>query len=133
MFMDEQIAQALAITPSSPTRDRTVDITTTGAKTGQARRIEIWFYRVDGEIYLTGTPSARSWYANLLVNPDFTFHLKHEVKADLAAKAEPVLDVAERTRILGVIVSEIDALLSQQSAPLDVWVAGAPLMHVTFA
>ena len=67
--MDERIRRALAITPSSSAADRTVDISTTGARTGRTRRIEIWFYRVDGEIYLSSQPATRSWYVNLLANP----------------------------------------------------------------
>lgn len=67
--MNEKIAQALA-------QDRVIDITTTGRKTGQPRRIEIWFHRWNGRYYITGLPGKRSWYANLLVYPEFTFHLK---------------------------------------------------------
>ena len=36
-------------------RDLTIDITTTGRRSGQPRRIEIWFYNVDGRIYLGGS------------------------------------------------------------------------------
>ena len=57
--MDESIQQALE-------RDRTIDITTMGGKTGQPRRTEIWFHNVEGRLYITGTPGRRDWYANLL-------------------------------------------------------------------
>ena len=70
--MDESIKQALE-------RDRTIDITTTGRKTGQPRRTEIWFHNVEGRLYITGTPGRRDWYANLLAHPEFTFHLKQSV------------------------------------------------------
>lgn len=56
--------------------DQIVDITTTGRLSGTKRRKEIWFHNLDGKIYITGIPGRRDWYANLLVNPDFTFHLK---------------------------------------------------------
>lgn len=69
MVMDEAIKQALD-------QDRTIDITTTGRKTGQLRHTEIWFHNLDGELYITGTPGRRDWYANLLGDPEFTFHLK---------------------------------------------------------
>ena len=36
--------------------DRVIDITTTGRKSGQPRRIEIWFHNLDGALYLTGLP-----------------------------------------------------------------------------
>ena len=38
--------QALAVGRSATGRERTIDITTTGARTGEPRRIETWFYRV---------------------------------------------------------------------------------------
>ena len=81
--MDEQVKHALE-------RDRTVDITTKGRRTGKPRRKEIWFHNVDGRLYLTGTPGRRDWYANLLAHPEFTFHLKRSVRADLPAKAPDI-------------------------------------------
>ena len=135
--MDESTRAALAITPASPARDRTVDITTIGAKTGAARRIEIWFYRVAGEIYLSSQPAKRGWYANLVANPEFTFHLKNGVRADLAATAEPVLDPAERRRIFGDIIADLNqplhrGYLAQPVEPVEEWVEGSPLMRVRF-
>ena len=88
--MNDAVRAALAIDASSPDRDRTIDITTTGARSGLPRRIETWFYRVGGRIYLTGDPGRRGWYANLRANPSFTFHLKTASTADLAARATPV-------------------------------------------
>ncbi len=76
--------------------DRTIDITTIGRSSGLPRRIETWFYRVDDQIYLTGSPGRRDWYANLLANPDFTFHLKQSIVADLPARATPITDPEER-------------------------------------
>lgn len=107
-------------------RDLTIDITTLGRRTGEPRRIEIWFYRVDGKIYLTGSPGKRDWYANLLANPEFTFHLKHSVQADLPARARPVTARAERRSILAPIVE-------RHSHPdeLQDWVERSPLMEVT--
>ncbi len=135
--MDDAVQQALAITPESSSSARTVDITTIGAKTGLERRIEIWFYRVDGEIYLTTQPARRSWYANLLANPGFTFHLKNAVRADLPALAAPVLDAGDRRRVFEAIISDLNhprhrAYLAQPVEPIDDWMANSPLMHVTF-
>ena len=76
--------------------DRLIDITTTGRSTGSARRTEIWFQNVDGHVYITGRPGRRSWFANLLANPDFTFHLKESVRADLPAEARPIVEDGER-------------------------------------
>ena len=135
--MDDRIERALAITPQSSASARTIDITTTGAKSGRQRRIEIWFYRVDGEIYLTTQPAARDWYANLRANPEFTFHLKHGVRADLAARAEPVLDLAERRHIFSSIIADLNqprhsAYITQPVESLERWMRGSPLMHVRF-
>jgi len=48
--MDGRIAQALAA-------DRVVDITTTGRKTGQPRRIEIWLWTLErGGYAISGRP-----------------------------------------------------------------------------
>ena len=109
------IEQALAA-------DRVIDITTTGRKTGQARRIEIWYHRVDGRIYITGTPGARGWYANLLDQPDFTFHLKESVQADLRARAMPVLG-AEKVRVLEAISAALPGRLRLDDT--------SPLVEVT--
>ena len=95
--MNEEIKNALK-------QDRTIDITTKGKKSGEPRRIEIWFHNIDGRIYITGTPGTRGWYANMIANPDFTFHLKQSVQADIPAKATPVRDEAERRRGFGAIL-----------------------------
>ena len=76
--MDSKIQQALD-------RDLTIDITTYGRKSGQPRRVEIWFKRVGGRTYITGTPGPRGWYANMLARPEIIFHLKESVQADLPA------------------------------------------------
>ena len=73
-----------------------LDITTTGRSSGQPCRIEIWFHTVDGRLYITGSPGRRDWYANLLAQPHFTFHLKRSAQADLPALATPVRDPAHR-------------------------------------
>lgn len=135
--MDSRVAAALAITPASSARDRTVDITTTGAKSGRARRIEVWFYRVEGVVYLSSSPARRDWYANLRAQPRFTFHLKHGVRADLAARARPVLDPAERTRVFAAIIADLNqpanpAGIAQPVEPLAAWLEGSPLIRVDF-
>ena len=73
--MDESIQQALE-------RDRTIDITTTGRKTGQPRRTEIWFHNVEGRLYITGTQDAAIGMPTCWRIPEFTFHLKQSVRAD---------------------------------------------------
>ena len=119
--MNEQIKQAL-------TQDRTIDITTTGRKTGQLRRIEIWFHNVEGKLYITGMPGRRSWYANLKTNPDFTFHLKESVQADLAAQARPILEESERREVLEKLLQKLGG-----DRDLETWVKDSPLVQVTLA
>jgi deazaflavin-dependent oxidoreductase (nitroreductase family) len=118
MKMDQQVKEALE-------RDRIIDITTTGRKTGQPRHKEIWFHNLDGRLFITGTPGRRDWYANMLANPDFTFHLKQSVRADLPARARPVLDQASRRDIIARINLHLG-----QSRDLDAWAAGSPLVEV---
>jgi F420H(2)-dependent quinone reductase len=133
--VDEAARQALAIGRSATARERTIDITTTGARTGEARRIETWFYRVGGTVYLTGLPGTRGWHANLLAHPAFTFHLKHGVSADLPARAAPITDEAERRAIFAeVLASQPDNPAGAVDAgELERWVAGSPLVAVSFS
>lgn len=118
--------------------DQTIDIVTIGARTGQRRTTEIWFTRVDDEIFITGTPAGdgtpgarrrRDCLANLTANPTFDFVLKETADVVLPAIAEVVTDRDERVRVL--------------SAPETAWnreaidsvermVDDAPLVRVTF-
>jgi len=116
--MDERVQHALA-------RDRTIDITTRGRKTGQLHRTEIWFHYIDGHVYITGTPGRRDWYANMLAQPEFTFHLKQSVKADLPARATPILDTARRRAIIASIHQKLGG-----SRDLEAWVESSPLVAV---
>jgi deazaflavin-dependent oxidoreductase (nitroreductase family) len=119
--MDEGIQRALE-------NDRTIDITTTGRNSGEPRRIEIWRYRYDGRTFLSGSPGTRDWYANLVANPEFTFHLKGSVQADLPAVARPITDDAERREVIVGIREE----LGRGSADVEDWVARSPLAEVEF-
>lgn len=118
--MNEQIKQALQT-------ERTIDITTTGRQSGEPRRIEIWFHNVDDEIYITGLPGKRSWYANMMAHPEFTFHLKQSVSADLNATATPITEPNKRHTILARIVNNLN-----HHGNLEDWVERSPLIHVTF-
>jgi hypothetical protein len=135
--MDAAIERALAITPASRSRERTIDITTTGARTGRARRIEVWFYRVDGQIYLSSSPARRDWYANIVANPEFVFHLKNGVRADLRAVGTPVLDHDLREAVFSSIIADLNqpwnpAGIRQPVEPIEEWMHGSPLVRVDF-
>lgn len=108
--------------------DLTIDITTTGRRSGAPRRIEIWFLHLDGRTFITGTPGPRDWYANLLAEPTFTFHLKESVEADVAAHATPVHDTDTRRWVVESAAAEW--YLTQ--VDLDAMVAEAPMVEVTF-
>ena len=105
--------------------DRLIDITTTGRNSGEPRRIEIAFHEVAGRLYITGFPGARSWYANLRAQPNFTFHLKQSVLVDLPARARPITDEAERREVLAVLRARIGG-----GGTLEEWLAGSPLVEV---
>ena len=117
--MDEQVQQALA-------QGGVIDITTRGRNTGQPRRIEIRFHHIEGQVYITGRPPRRrDWYANLLAHPEFTFHLKQRVRADLPARATPILDQARRRAIIAAIHQKRGIYRD-----LDAWVESSPLVAV---
>jgi deazaflavin-dependent oxidoreductase (nitroreductase family) len=137
--MRDDVRQALAISRSATLADRTIDITTTGRRSGEPRRIEICFYRVGDSTYLSGVPGPRTrdWLVNLAAHPDFTFHLKHGVKADLPAEAEVITDPAERRRVLADIVDDFNDRNGAPDSPwpravLDEWVERSPLALVHF-
>ena len=106
----------------------TIDITTTGRRSGRPRRIEIVFHNINGRIYISGTPrrSRRSWLANLEANPNFTFHLKGRVHADLFATARIISDEGERRAILSYIAR------AWGRTDVDTMVSYSPLIEVTF-
>ena len=129
--MDADVASALAIGPESSARDRTVDITTIGRQSGEPRRIETWFYRVDGTVYLSGSPGRRGWAANLVAEPSFTFHLKNGVQADLPARAVQIVDEDARRRIFVPLLDELGNVSSTRR-DLEEWVHRSPLFAVEF-
>lgn len=108
--------------------DPTVDITTTGRRSGEPRRIEIWMMVVDDRFFITGTPGRRDWLANLRANPRLTVHLQGDSMTDLAAQAAEVRD--ESTRRL--VVEHVNAAWYRGQAPIDDLVADAPMVEVTF-
>lgn len=125
--MNDEVAAALAT-------DQIIDITTTGRKSGEARKIEIWFHRVDGRFYITGTPGRpRSWYANLVAHPEFTFHLKQSAQADLAATARPITDAGEREQLFAAILPTLGDLATAPGHEPAHWLADSPLVEVVFA
>ena len=120
--VDEGIRAALS-------RGGTIDITTTGRQSGEPRRIEIVFHRIDGRTWISGIPSPRkrAWLANLEADPRFTFHLKGPVAvADLPATARVVDDPLERRPILERVAQ------AWRRTDIDRMVEQSPLIEVVF-
>ena len=106
----------------------TIDITTTGRRTGRPRRIEIVFHNIGGRVYISGTPShrKRKWLANLESDPHLTFHLKGKVVADLQATARVITVEAERREVLPAVAK------AWKRDDLEEMVLHSPLIEVTF-
>jgi deazaflavin-dependent oxidoreductase (nitroreductase family) len=120
--MNDQIRRALA-------HPGLIDITTTGRRSGEPRRIEIVYHVFDGRIYISGMPRAdrrRSWLANLDADPRLTVHLKNGPVADLPATARIIDEPAERRAIITRIIAT-----AWRDQDLEQMVAHSPLIEVT--
>jgi len=109
-------------------RGHTIDITTKGRRSGEARRLEIVFHNIGGRIYISGTPypGKRKWLLNLEADPHFTFHLKGRTRADLPAVARVIDDETERREVLPHIAR------AWKRNDLDRMVRYSPLIEVKF-
>jgi deazaflavin-dependent oxidoreductase (nitroreductase family) len=120
--MDDRISRALS-------RGHTIDITTTGRRSGQPRRVEIVFHNIDGRLYISGMPRSdreRAWLLNLAADPHMTFHLKGAVSADLPATARVITDPGERRALAGWIVAN-----AWRQQDVDAMTDYAPMIEVT--
>jgi len=123
--METTIEQALA-------QGGIVDLTTTGRKSGAARRIEIYLHNFDGDLYVTGRPGfPRDWVANIGANPKVMLHLKRGVQADLPATGRIVTDPDEKgALILRARVESWGVDPEVARADLDHWVATSPAVRL---
>lgn len=119
--MNEVVSRELADDP-------TIDITTTGRRSGELRRIEIWMMDVGGRYFITGTPGRRDWLANLVADPTLIVHLKRRALLDLPATARVVDDEATRRDVLTHLITH----WYRSQTNVDDLVADAPLVEVTF-
>ena len=120
--MNEIIRKSLA-------RGHLIDITTTGRKTGEPRRLEIVFHNIDGRLIISGSPRAdrkRAWLFNLEADPHLTVHLKGSTKADLSATARVITDAVERSAIADWIVKN-----AWPNQDVDKMTAYSPMIEVT--
>ena len=116
--MDAEIENAIKA-------DTIIDITTIGKKTGKSHRIEIAFHNFDGRLYISGLPGKRDWYANLVAKPEFIFHLKQSAKADIPARAIPIIDQATRKQVLTKVVAKWG-----RQTELQAFLKSSPLVEV---
>ena len=82
MPLDEATVARLA-------RTGTIDLVTTGRRTGRLQRVEIWWFHFENNFVITGTPGPRDWYANILANSRVVIETRH---GDFPAVAVPVSD-----------------------------------------
>ena len=120
--MDDRIRQALD-------HGQTIDITTTGRRTGLPRRIEIVFHNIDGHLYISGMPRhrTRAWLLNLQADPALTVHLTRGVTADLAAIARVITEPAERREVIAYVAR------AWRRTDIDEMVAWSPLIEMTIS
>ena len=111
------------------TEGELVDITTTGRKTGEARRIEIRLHVLDGRFYLSGRPgNPRSWLANMAANPEMTIHLKQAIVRDVPSTAAVISDADERRRVFALMLEREERM---SHVDVETWAATAPLVELT--
>ena len=101
----------------------TIDLTTYESKSGLRRRIEIWWFRVEGRFVITGTPGRRDWLANVRNDPRVVVHFNG---SDVDATAETVEDPVFRRM---VFTQNQNRWYSTQ-AELDLLVDTAPKIEI---
>jgi deazaflavin-dependent oxidoreductase (nitroreductase family) len=120
--MDDDIRAALG-------RSQVIDLTTTGRRSGEARRIEIFLHVLDGRLVISGMPNpdrTRAWIHNVEADPAVTIHLKQgDVVADLPGTARIVNDPVERRALLEGVAR------NWGRTDLEVMAEHSPLIEVT--
>ena len=116
MTSTDQIRDRLA-------RHLTIDMTTFGRLTGEPRRIEIWWFRVDDRFIITGTPGRRDWMANVRNDPRVIVHVDGY---DIEATVSEVEDPDFRRRVF----TDPGVSWYSTQAQLDRLVAEAPMIEL---
>lgn len=114
----DQIRAALA-------HDFTIDLTTVGRRSGELRRVEIWYLYLDDTPFITGTPGPRDWFANVQADPGIVFHLKESIRADIPGVAEIIEDPDLRYRVFHAPKSD----WYRTMAPIERLVAESPMIR----
>ncbi len=77
-------------------------LTTTGRRSGEPHRIEIWFALVDGVVYLLSGGGDRSdWVRNLEVSPDVVLEIGDEERTTQARVVTDPEEDALARRVVG--------------------------------
>jgi deazaflavin-dependent oxidoreductase (nitroreductase family) len=122
--MDDTVRSALD-------HSQVIDLTTTGRRSGQPRRIEIFLHNLDGRLVISGMPApgrTRAWIRNIEAEPRITIHLKGPaVTADLPATARVITDRAERLELIRGVAR------NWRRTDVDVMVDHSPLIEVAIA
>lgn len=120
--MDDAVRAALA-------HAQTIDLTTTGRRTGASRRIEIVLHNLEGQLVISGMPMpgrTRAWIHNVEADPAVVIHLKSGgVVADLEGTARVVTDPAERRQLITAVAR------NWNRTDIDTMVEHSPLIVVT--
>jgi deazaflavin-dependent oxidoreductase (nitroreductase family) len=123
-----------AATLAALDHSQVIDITTTGRRTGEPRRIEIYLHNLGGRLVISGMPApgrTRAWLRNVAANPAVTLHLKGpRAVADVEGTARVVTDPTERRELLEGVArnwgrTDVDAMMDH-SPLIEVTVAGYP-------
>ena len=107
---------------------QTIDLTTTGRRTGKDRRIEIALHNLGGRLLISGMPFAgrtRAWLLNIRADPGVTLHLRANPPIDVAGDAHEITDPEERRALLARIAR------TWGRTDVEAMVAHSPLMEVT--
>lgn len=105
---------------------RTIDLTTFGRRTGLPRRIEIWWFVVDGRFIITGTPGPRDWLANVRSDPRVIVHVHGR---DIHTTAAEISEESFRLRVF----EQRDTRWYSTQAGLRHLVESAPMIEVKVA
>lgn len=105
---------------------RTIDITTIGRNSGLPRRLEIWWFRIDGRFIISGTPGRRDWLANLKADPIVIVHVDGR---DLAATTNEITDRDFRRQFF----TGPSASWYATQAQLERLVEEAPMIEILFS
>lgn len=111
-------------------RSQVIDLTTTGRRSGEPRRIEIFLHSGGGQLFISGMPfpgRTRAWIHNVAANPQVTVHLKAKTVADVPATARVVTDPAERRPLIEA------AAATWGRTDVDVMLEHSPLIVLTVA